>query len=569
MKHVTNQGLKFSPKESLFILALLAASLCYFRFISGSAYLTAPKASWYMPVAFFANAWLSFFLLLVLAIRSRTGAYVILPILLLTQALYYYVKTRYGNVLESELITAALETSWGEISGFIKPYFYIAIPTALVLMFAGIYQMRKRLTLPQRLGPALAWGLFTGYVFLSTSLLYAGVAYFPRTTSYLTYSQLARAKGSPLYREQVMSDMVRDDDGAYIHRLYLPFYPVATIIKHTRSYYDAGELTKAESFDSELSFDDPDLLVVLIIGESFRADHSPWNGYGRDTLPRTTLYRDHIINFPYVKSYATSTVTSIYGMISDASCTSRKAEKTSFLGVLKKHGVRTNLFTSDAGYWYNHPHISKLIDGKVDNLQRPGTHGEIEEAVAEAARVPGKDAIIIEDGIGHGPYKHDPEFSAFDESEPYEMLNMNAYDNCLVQVDSLFARIIEQLKDKNAILFYCSDHGQSFGENGFYLHGGLLTAEKQRHVFTFVWYSDQYRERHPDIVAALEANRNKALSHDYIYHSIISMAGIRSDAQDPALDMTRPLDQPDVSSFSLGDEQPHAEGDSALQAAGE
>ncbi len=541
---------------SFTILGLIAVAFGYYRYRAGSAYLNKPAAELYMLLIFLANTWISFFLVLILAVRSRICAYVILPILILTQVLFRYIDLNYGPTLKSELITAAWETSWEQVSGFIKPIHYIAIPACFLLMYGFIYQMRKRLVLPSFISAPFAWGLCVGYISITTSLLYVGVRYFPRQASYLTYTIPTHEMDEELYRKELMYGMIREAHHAYIYSLYLPFYPIACIIENTYNYFNTIGYERSESIASRYMFNEQDLIVVFIVGESFRADHSPWNGYHRDTLPRTTAHLGNIVNFPYVKSYATTTITSIYGMLSDATCANKKASKTSFLGILKKHGFQTRLFASNTGYWYNNPHVSKIIDGKLNSIYRPCSHAEIESCVAAITGAPGKSFIMIEDGIGHAPYRHDPEFTVFDESKPFKILNINAFDNCLLQTDALIARVIELLKDKNAILLYSADHGQSFGEQGFYMHGGLPIAEKQRHVFSFVWYSDQYKEKHPDIMAALEANRNKALSHDYIYHSIISMAGIHSDAQDPALDITKPLDQPDVDSFSLGNEQP-------------
>ena len=52
---------------------------------------------------------------------------------------------------------------------------------------------------------------------------------------------------------------------------------------------------------------------------------------------------------------------------------------------------------------------------------------------------------------------------------------INAYDNSILATDELIADTIESLKtlesEYNVGLLYISDHGESLGENGVYLHG--------------------------------------------------------------------------------------------------
>ena len=104
----------------------------------------------------------------------------------------------------------------------------------------------------------------------------------------------------------------------------------------------------------------------------------------------------------------------------------------------------------------------------------------------------------------HGPAyynKYPPEFEYF---KPVcktvqiakcsdEELN-NAYDNTIRYTDSLIADLITQLErmtDVNATLIYVSDHGQSLGEDGYYLHGAPIAfAPKSNEKFHF-WFGCQ------------------------------------------------------------------------------
>lgn len=98
--------------------------------------------------------------------------------------------------------------------------------------------------------------------------------------------------------------------------------------------------------------------------------------------------------------------------------------------------------------------------------------------------------------------------------------------------------VIDTLKSSSAITLFTSDHGESFGEQGRYGHGGACSAKEQTHVCAFIWYSDAYATQHPEVINALRANAARFTTFEHIYHTIISMGGIASDIQVPELDMT-------------------------------
>ena len=47
---------------------------------------------------------------------------------------------------------------------------------------------------------------------------------------------------------------------------------------------------------------------------------------------------------------------------------------------------------------------------------------------------------------------------------------INAFDNTVLYTDSFISNVIDQVRDKKAIVFYAADHGESIGENT-HLHG--------------------------------------------------------------------------------------------------
>jgi lipid A ethanolaminephosphotransferase len=85
-------------------------------------------------------------------------------------------------------------------------------------------------------------------------------------------------------------------------------------------------------------------------------------------------------------------------------------------------------------------------------------------------------------------------------------------------------------------MFYVSDHGESLGENGVYLHGlpGFLAPEEQTHVATILWFGDNYDEIDTESVR-LKADRE--YSHDNIFHTVIGLMEVNTELYDRDLDI--------------------------------
>ncbi len=117
---------------------------------------------------------------------------------------------------------------------------------------------------------------------------------------------------------------------------------------------------------------------------------------------------------------------------------------------------------------------------------------------------------------------------------------INAYDNCLVATDDFVANAIEALKDKNAVYIYVSDHGEMLGEDNFWSRNPLCYRRKElRHVLFFVWASKKFQSENAELWANLKENRARlgVISHDFVYHSILNLAGIRNEFYDETNDL--------------------------------
>ena len=112
---------------------------------------------------------------------------------------------------------------------------------------------------------------------------------------------------------------------------------------------------------------------------------------------------------------------------------------------------------------------------------------------------------------------------------------INSYDNTIVETDRFIHQIIDGLRGSDAVLIYLSDHGESLGEDGYFLHG---TDRSELHYpACFVWFSDGYKKKYPAKVDALKRNARRRLRTDFLFHSIIGAASIESVYKEESLDI--------------------------------
>lgn len=94
----------------------------------------------------------------------------------------------------------------------------------------------------------------------------------------------------------------------------------------------------------------------------------------------------------------------------------------------------------------------------------------------------------------------------------------------------------------DAALLFVSDHGESLGEKGLYLHGApyAIAPSEQTHVPMLFWSSPAFARRRGLDLGCLHGRSAEPLSHDHIFHSVLGLADVRTQARTPALDLFAP-----------------------------
>ncbi|WP_312631849.1 kdo(2)-lipid A phosphoethanolamine 7''-transferase [Pantoea piersonii] len=254
-----------------------------------------------------------------------------------------------------------------------------------------------------------------------------------------------------------------------------------------------------------------DTYVVFVIGETTRWDHMGMLGYDRDTTPKLSKEKN-LVAFRG-ESCDTSTKLSLRCMFVREGGTEdspgRTLKEKNIFAVMKELGFSSELFAMQSEVWF-------YDNAEVDNFafreqigSEPRNAGKsvddmllVPELKASLDRYPhGKHLVVLHTKGSHYLYsqryprsfaRYQPECMGVDETCSKAQL-INAYDNSILYVDSMLDSVLDQLRDKKAIVFYAADHGESISENT-HLHGTPreMAPPEQFRVPMMVWASDKY-----------------------------------------------------------------------------
>lgn len=303
--------------------------------------------------------------------------------------------------------------------------------------------------------------------------------------------------------------------------------------------------------------DDYPHVTVLVVGETTRAQNWGLNGYARQTTPLLAKRGDEVVNFRNVKSCNTFTAGSVPCMFSSmtrAEFNADRAEKQdNLLDILHRAGVQTLWVDNDSGCKGVCTRIPTIVidvsapehadfchNGEcLDNVLLP----KLDEALAEVDKTK-KDAFIVLHTIGsHGPTYHErytDEYRQFtptcDTNEINKCSNeqlVNTYDNTILYIDQFLNQVIHRLEgrdDWESSMIYISDHGESLGENGIYLHSTPydIAPDTQTHVPMVMWFNKTWQQNEGISHDCLLQNaKNNAYSHDYLYSTLFAMTDMK------------------------------------------
>ena len=439
----------------------------------------------------------------------------VLALLLIIASQSAYYMDHFGVIIDTVMIDNMLHTDSHEVAGLftitllIKTIVFGFIPSWLVLKYCPAPSSLK----VEGIARLKAIGIFTIVIILLIV---------PFTADYFSFMREHK-----------------------IIRFYAnPTYTIYSAIKYATQQVSVkphGPLKKiAEDAVLRDAATSKKELIIMVVGETARADRFALNGYKRDTNPR--LSKEDIVSFSNVSSCGTSTGVSVPCMFSSLGreeYTKEAAlEQENALDVLADNGIEI--------LWRDNNSDSKGVatrlkyeDFKTPTLN-PNCKGECRDvgmlsgldAYVEAHK--DKDMLIVLHQMGnHGPeyYRRYPkEFERFKPAcQTGELRDCtqqevdNAYDNAILYTDYFLSEVIQFLKkyDNNyeTAMLYVADHGESLGEHGFYLHAApySIAPKQQTHVPAIVWMGKYFDYKLADI----KPYQHMELSHDDLFCTLL------------------------------------------------
>lgn len=301
------------------------------------------------------------------------------------------------------------------------------------------------------------------------------------------------------------------------------------------------------------------VVFVIVVGETARAANWGLNGYARQTTPQ--LAAAEVLNFPHVTSCGTNTEISVpcmfssYGRSQYDETSIRQHE--SVLHLLARTGFKIIWRDNQSG-------CKGVCNGlelqQIDNSRHP-TLCDAERCLDEILldnlnatirQTQGNLILVLHQLGNHGPayfHRYPPAFRQFvptcDTSELGKCSQqeiVNSYDNALLYTDHLLAQTIQLLKRQDThdtALLYLSDHGESLGEKGIYLHGMpyAIAPKEQTQVPMIMWISNGFAASMGLNLDCLKNQTGRAISHDYLFHSLLGMLQVTTQLYDKSLDI--------------------------------
>jgi lipid A ethanolaminephosphotransferase len=484
----------------------------------------------------FAGAVWALMLLVISILALRKAQKVVLVALLMIAGITSYYVDVLGVVVDRDMIQNAMTTTFAESKHLITLQFighvvlYGVIPSALVLWV----RIRR--------APILRAAMGTGIVAAVSAALLVGLLF----TNLKAYSTVLRADKELMGAVQPLAPM----SGA-LRYAKMMFKSTQIVVQPTgRDAASGPYLAKA----------DKPVLMVIVAGETGRAQNWSLSGYARET--NAELKKRDIVYYPNATSCGTATATSLPCMFSPLT-----KDEYSYEGGLSNENLLDVLMHAgfDVEWWDNNtgdknigdrlpvrPHTMKADDG-AEFCFPECIDGVFLKKLQDKADTITKNTVIVLHQIGsHGPsywlrYPADRELftPACKTPELTECSSeeiVNAYDNTIAYTDVFLAQVIDLLQASDRVIpamYYVSDHGESLGEGGLYLHGTpyFMAPDYQTSVPMVIWMSDRFRASLGVDADCLKAKAAEAVSHDNLFSTVLGMMDVTTTAKDDALDL--------------------------------
>jgi len=488
-------------------------------------------------ISFFAYGCAVFFL--VLAFFSAFGfPWLVKPFaifMLLTSAVTSYYMDTLGVIIDRDMIQNVMVTTVTESKHLITFDFvsHIVIFGVLPSLVVAMIKVKRTTMIRTVAAPVLSFALSLA---MAAGLLMSDMK---------TYSSILRE------RKDYMSS-------------FQPGAPVVGAIRYAKMMLATTNVTVAAIGEDatkgpSYATTTRPLLTLVVAGETARTQNFSLNGYDVPTNPK--LEKLPVVSFTNVSSCGTATAVSLPCMFSKFDrggySYANGLSNQNVLDVLTHAGLHVEWWDNNTGDKALAARIPSRSLTHTDNAEFCAAgecmDGIFMQQLEKYAQTITQDTVLVLHQIGsHGPtyyLRYPEEFEKFSpacrtaefkECTPEEITN--AYDNTIAYTDEMLAQTIAFLQEQDGMdtaLLYVSDHGESLGEGGLYLHGSpyFMAPEYQNKVPMILWMSDSFQNRLGLDSSCMAAQKDVALSHDNLFHSLLGMLDVKTSERNPKLDI--------------------------------
>lgn len=510
-----------------FVSIYVAFTLVLYNFIFWNKIISAIKfsgiADFFLLIKFFIALFALFFTVCSIIFVKFTTKFLAILLLIINSVCAYFMQA-YGVPIESGMLANAMSTDIKETMDLIniKLILYIVLlgilPSIVIFRTKIIYKSFFRKILRRIL-----------YCVIILSLAFATIA--------INYRQTAT--------------FVRENKSSFNY--LIPRNYINAVIDLIEDRFQSDDSTVLPILEDAKIKSKSNKLVIVVVGETARRQNFSLYGYGRQTNP--LLKNDGVTILNNVSSCGTATkisVPCIFSHLQRSDFVDLKNKYEFLPSALAKNGISVLYKDNNFGGCY----------GTCDNVEKYSTVNEKSEKFCKNGEcVDGilleklpeyikknenkNTLIVLHQNGSHGPRynkRYPKEFEIFknvcnnnDVSKCSKEELINAYDNTILYTDFIIHNVIEiAKKSKNpSVVIYVSDHGESLGENGIYLHGFpyMLAPDIQKSVPLIIWMSDSFKQSHQ-----IDTKKEK-YSHDNIFHSILGAFEIETKAYNKELDI--------------------------------
>jgi lipid A ethanolaminephosphotransferase len=474
--------------------------------------------------------------LLLALVPTRVGLRIAASALFIVAALGSYFASTYGAVMNVDMMRNVLQTDPAEVGGLtnvdlLGHVLVLGVLPAILVWRIALPASSWRIRLRQRL------------VFIGSALALCAVAVFACSSNYAVFFRAhkpIRYSLSPAAPVVSLAGLLSE------HQRRDPRTPLIDV---------AGNVQRTAAPGSK------PLVLFLVVGETARAADFELGGYARATNPRLQGVPG-LVYFDHATSCGTATAISVPCMFSHLPREQFNVDQadryTNLLDTLTKANLAVEWRDNNAGCKGVCARVVEVAyHGESDPVHCPNSYCYDEVMLNDlAARLNTleHDSVVIFHSIGsHGPAyseRYPPQFEIFKPACRSNELQkcsreeiVNAYDNSIAYTDYVLSRQIELLQQSSdrvdSMLIYASDHGESLGEQGIYLHGMPygFAPRAQKEVPMLLWASPGYVERTGLNMSCMRGHAHDAVSHDNVYHTVLGAMAVRDAVYDPALDL--------------------------------